>query len=531
MRLSILRMAVPVLATAMLIGCEGNNPSINPGENPNNPNPTPTDSTVVVDTTMTADGQKQYLFDAAGELVGTFQAKDQQAAIELANGLYQKYQSYNWEQIGEDMENEFTKGKYEGLFGMPRRLAETAAGKRMPSVTDVEYLFSFAGDSKTFTFDEESKTVIISDGDGKSIRVLFKDFTGTQCELKIWGEGKTHEYSYTYEETEWVCDKSSTDDWGYSYCEYGHNETTGTKTIKVQLPEKIKMTLKQGNTTIISFTFGIEATKNDHLYVTYDTKVVNMAVAFDAKINKTNANVAFSYKYGSKSLLAATVNLPQYELISKDDNQDWEDWAEMYADRYEQLLGKVGAGEAKLDILGKIQIVAGVSSAADLYDSYKVWSNKYEKYNYDDYDHTVYYTDYYGNYTYQTYHAYWEHPYNTLPAQEDLIKNYEKYCKGVVYYGGDVEQARLKLQPYEYKGTLNLYDIYDSNRIVESISYSEYDIEPVFYFPKDETSYAFEDYFTSSKFSTLPKMAEDLVNAYIKLLDKDFGIEDIHFAD
>lgn len=518
-----LAMVLPVVALAILSGC---NPK--DSNDPDNKG---------IDTAMTANQQKQYLFDVANELIGTFQTDDQKDAITLAGELYWKYENYNWEQIEEDIENEFTKGKYQGLFSLPQRLAETAAGQRMPAVTNATYIFSFAGDSKIFTFNESTKTVDIKKGDGKSIQVLFKDHKGQPCELKIWGEGETTEYTYTYKQEEWVCTEYYTDEYGSSWCQDGSYQVTGTKTIKVQLPKQIKLTLRQADNTLIALTLNVETKKNDHLYLSYDLQVINMNVTFDAKINSTNANCAFAYKYGDKTLLAATANLPQFKLIDKQDDQEWEEWIELYYDRYEKLLGQVGSGTAKLDILDKVQIVATVNSTSDLYDEYLRWNKKYDQYDYYDYERTYTHKQSDGDKCQHTYTAWWDHPYNSLQAQRDLIQIYDQYCKAAVYYGGQAEQAMLKLQPQEYKDNYNIY-CYDYDRyndysyqLITSIPYSYYATEPVFYFPKDDTSYAFEDYFTSSKFQALPQMAQDLINAYIKLLNNYFDIDNVDFAD
>ena len=39
------------------------------------------------------------------------------------------------------------------------------------------------------------------------------------------------------------------------------------------------------------------------------------------------------------------------------------------------------------------------------------------------------------------------------------------------------------------------------------------------YFPKDGTSYAFDEYFTESAFASVIQLTEDLVNKYLGLLE------------
>ena len=54
-------------------------------------------------------------------------------------------------------------------------------------------------------------------------------------------------------------------------------------------------------------------------------------------------------------------------------DEEGEKWLEEYDDKYASLLGKIGAGEAKVDVLGKIQIKGGVTDGAALVDAYYNW--------------------------------------------------------------------------------------------------------------------------------------------------------------
>ena len=467
---------------------------------------------------MTANDSKEYLVNVGKEVLGTFNAADQKEAVEFAEGVYRRYEAYDWDQIGDDFYEEFVNGRYKTIFSMPRSVAQIAAGHRMPSAEDAKYLFSLAGEGTTFTFDDATKTIKIERNNDGNVIVNFKDEKGTDCQLKIWGEGAETEYSYTYERYDWVCDDYNEE---YDYCENGHDEYIGSTTITAKVPTTLKMTLKQGNKEIIGFDMSLETKKNDHFYFSYNIRVVNMAVTFDTKVNSTNANMAFKFIYNDTPVLAASANLPKYELIGKDDNMDWCEWVELYAERYEYLLGKIGAGEAKLDVLGKIQVKATVSDFASLYTDYAAWDKKYYSYNYEDYERTYTYNDGYGTET-GYYCAWWEMPIYTLAAQEAFCNLYNVYCNAAVYYGNDVEQAKLKLQPYQETDVYTPY-------MHDPIPYSCYDTEYVFYFPKDDTSYSFEDYFTSDKFTSLVGMVEDLINSYIDLIDKDFDVGHIHF--
>ena len=130
------------------------------------------------------------------------------------------------------------------------------------------------------------------------------------------------------------------------------------------------------------------------------------------------------------------------------------------------MLGTVGKGEVKLDVLGKIQLRGGVTDGAALVDAYYNWGET--------------------NYS------------NELTQCEDLCAFLNKYLYASIYYNNTItEQAKVLMQVYE-----------------ESYGYS---VEPILYFPQDETSIAVMTYFNSSKFLNLFDLVEELANSYIAL--------------
>ena len=302
--------------------------------------------------------------------------------------------------------------------------------------------------------------------DDASITVKFSDADGTKCEAKVWGEGKEIEGSYTYEDGHW--------DWGYD--EYGNYYDNGwvvdgKRTIRVKVPTTIKMHLKHGNEALISFTFNWDSNLEDYVNTSMNLQVINLKFAEETKVSTKNASAVFSFSYGDKPLVAAAANLPKYELISWEGGKDitdeeGEEWLEEYDDKYASLLGKIGAGEAKVDILGKVQIKGGVTDGAALVDAY---------YNWDD----TRYSD-------------------RLKECEAFCDFMNKYIYLSIYYNNTTtEQAKLLMNTYE--------------------DYGWYGVEPIMYFPQEETSIAITTYFNSSKFLGLIDLVEDLANSYITL--------------
>lgn len=432
---------------------------------------------------MTPDEQKDYLVKVGEEFIATFNPDDQRGAVNLAEGLYRKYQTWDWEVIGGQMEKEFNKIDAQGFFRMPVRIAALATGEA--TTLDTKELFiSFDVAGRLFEFDEKTKTMKVSETKDGSIVARFKDENGTDCELKVWGEGKTSTVTFTYDEYHWE----------YEYDDYGNlvNYTRvydGTRTIKAEVPAEVHMYFKQGKNTIMSFVFTWESNFKDYVNHSLSLKVTNITWSQELKASTTEASAAFSLMYGDTKLIVAAVDLPKYKLIDWEGGKDitleeGESWIEQYDSQYKTILGSLGKGEGVVDIMGKVRGKMSISDGAGFYDDMYAWSNK------------RYETD--------------------LEKETAYCAVYNKYVHVGLYYGGKTEQAQVKMQPtYSYT-----YD--DGTTYYNSV--------PVLYFPKDGTTYEVVTFFESAKFNVLIDLAEDLVNAY-KDLDTQgfFGDGDIRF--
>ena len=433
----------------VLTGC----PDPDPVEPTPTPNPKPTDL-------LSPDEQKTFLVGVGEELIGIFNPNDQKKAVELADDLYNKYESYDWDAISEEfMEvyDDIYSSEFESFFSMPKRIINAINGKQKASLENLEILLTLSKFGYTIEFDDNTKSVKITKTGDAAIVAKFSDSNGTPCELKVWGEGKEIEGSYTYEDD-------------------------GKRTIRVKVPTTISMHLKQGSSSLVSFTFNWDTNVKDYVNTSLDMKVINLGFKEESKVSTSQASAVFSFTYNDKNIITAAANLPKYKLTGWEEGSDitqeeGEDWINEYTEDYEALLGYVGKGEAKLDILGKIQIQGGVTDGAALVDAYYHWSDKY--YN------------------------------NEFDECNDLCKLLNKYIYLSIYYNKTTtEQAKLLMDVYEDK--------------------YGYDVEPIMQFPYDDSQIAVMTYFESSKFLGLIDLVEDLANSYIAL-DKNhliFGEND-----
>ena len=443
------------LLVFVLTGCPG--PINNPDVPDPKPDPDPDPDSIHL---LSPDEQKDFLVEVGEELINTFNPADQKKAVDLADNLYHKYLNYDWDAIEEEFWEEYDdiySSEFESFFGMPKRIINVINGKQNATLEDLEILLTLSKFGRVIEFDDQTKSIKITKTSDPSVTAKFSDSKGTKCELKVWGEGKEIEGSYTYEDD-------------------------GKRTIRVKVPTTIKMHLKQGSSALISMNFTWDSNLKDYVNTSVNLQVINLGFEEETKVSTTEASAVFSFTYSNKNIITAAVNLPKYKLIGWEGGSDitpeeGEDWLNEYGEKYASLLGKVGKGEAKLDILSKIQLKGGVTDGAALVDAYYNWEDKY--YN------------------------------NELDECNDLCKLLNKYIYLSVYYNNTTtEQAKLLMDVYEDK--------------------YGYDVEPIMQFPYDDSQIAVMTYFESSKFLGLIDLVEELANSYIAL-DKNhliFGEND-----
>ena len=477
---------------------------------------------------LSPEETKEYLMAVAKKMVNKFNTADQKAVIELADGLYEKYRRYDWGMFEDEYGDRFDE-----FFRMPRYMKQVVRGDAAPSDLDMTWVFGFKEESAIFEADEQCRCwKYLGHSSDNSVIMRCKDKNGVLCEAKVWGEGETHTYEYSWDMSYWEYPKIYASDrvvfyeyagyyngdWHYFYMDesgawyyydyteemfyvresdidirqkygsddhwYYYEEETGrwyykdwdngyrvygTRTVKGVLPDKIYFTLKHGSDEVMRVEFGQEMKKNDHAYFSLFAKLANLSWTTDVKVNSTHGTAAFAFFYGDKQFFSVAANLPMYELIDKQDSQSYEDWIEEYGDRYDELFKKIGEASAIVDLFGEVQIKAKVNNFGYAYRDYMKWD---EAENYENR--------------------------HTKAMVQQFCSIFNDNSENGIYYNSDVKQAELRVKA--------AYDEIDE----------WYYPEPVLYFPKDGTSYAYEQYFNRKPFTDLQYMVEDLVNAYIQ---------------
>ena len=442
-------LAAALVAGMSFYGCKGKNEPDNGNGYGNNDGPKEQ---------LSPEDAKEHLMDVGKRMIAIFKAEDQKETAELAEGLYEKFYEYDWESVGEEFANQ-----YEEVFapkGMPASVApmaqilryciRTAEGASSP--TNVSYIFSFAKDNFIYECDDETKKwVNKGKSDDNSAIVRFKDKNGVKCEARCWGDGAEKTFTYSW------------------YDEYDHiNREYGGV-----LPANIHLYVKQGKKEIIRVDFSQEFQKNDHANFNIDATFAFLHWTADIVVKTHQASGAFAFDYENKKVFSAIFNAPDIDLspVAKNENQNYEEWAESFTNKYESLLNKIGEANGAVDIFGEIQIKAKTPNFTQAYKDWLKWDN--------DTRGRVYSTK--------------------KEDVEQFCEIFNSNSENGIYFASDVKQGEVRVQPR-----------YDEE-------YREYNPEGVVYFPQDGTTYAFEEYFYRKPFTNFVKMAEDVANQFIQL--------------
>jgi len=277
----------------------------------------------------------------------------------------------------------------------------------------------------------------------------------------------------------------------YEYVEDGNNyigtEYYDRTQFTIGVPEKIVVTLTEGNTTLFtqtintnlssitdaefdlsksSFTFSSNTTFNNGYTVDVkNVKYTSNSFTLETTMKKQNSTLL------KMALSSDLKNVPKQTLVS---------WYYMDEDEVEDVLMSTTATAAfSLDVLGEVQLKGKIMDVHKLIDDMN-----------DAYDNDK----------------------DEARFKRAIANVNERYEANIYYNGGTYKQAWMSLEPFEEKeywssigGSSGEYDSY-------------WDCEPVLKFA-DGTSYSFEIYFTRKNF-------KDLVDALEEQEDKAEDIWD-----
>lgn len=396
---------------------------------------------------LTAEEQKEKLMDVATQFVEVFNTADQKDAVAAFDWIVYEYMDYSWDEVEE---------YYEGVLNIVSTSARYARLLSEGNFTANAALEIYDFPKFTGIFEANDRTMAWEYvGESDNVILRCKDKDGNPAEVILAASGEEMEFEYGY--------------WEYE----GENETWHPFTATI--PSDISLSVKVNGNEYITFDFDFDAAKSSHVKINTEARITNIVYNLSASVEKTSVSTEFSLKYGNETLLAAAAAAPSCVLMDKDDNMDWDEWFEHYADMFEYGDPEIEFGKimATANILSQIQVKAESNDPSAIYRSISDLERKYE-------------SEYGAGY------------YDTREYNLDLSDLINDNMSISLYYSSDVKQAEL------------ITDVYGEDNY--------YGICPVVYFPKDGTKYAFDEYFTENAFGSVIQLTEDLINKYISLL-------------
>lgn len=401
--------------------------------------------------------QKQKLINVADEMTSMINAKDQKKTLDLVEDCMDDLSNADWSEFENMVEENVETTKRLLLAASNPAYAMSQRPDMSFNYDDFAHIFEYDSRREKWFDKGESE-------DGSFLLIFDNGYANLEAKLSVSQQRVT----YTL--------------------------LVDGDLIEVVTPKTFTLTLKEGDYTHINITANIDIVFNDHVVFSVDAKVANITWNMATDVRYTKANASFSLAYSGTNMIKASFEVPSFKLEPYQGEEDVVEYAEYVEERYEKIIQTVGKAQGRVNIFGSVQVETIVSNFGELYEAYLDWLDRY------DHNEGIYWCD---NERY------------TKKANKALAGIFDEFCSANLYYSSDIIQAQLKLEPTELSE--RVYDYYIEG--YKEITY--YDIMPVIFFPQDESSYEFGDYFTERAFGDVIDMAEDIMDMYEKYFDFD----------
>lgn len=461
-----------------------NNPN-NPND-PNNPNSgnnggnTGADGNIdpVVEVLSPAK-QKERFTQVGDDFIAQFNSTDFKSLIKLIDECSYKFEEYNWEAYENNILDE------KNFIGKLSKIITEAQTGGMPVNMDA-YIFSMDRISAKYVADDATQSWDVTPTRDGKLTIQFTNLIGEPCEIIVSTSGDSYDMISYYEEYHY----------DYDYNTGIDNSYESAQPFEVVVPENINIIIKEGDYEHLNATCNIRLEKNKLFDLNWTARLASLTFNVKSKIDNKSAESTFSVDQYKQNLIYMTAAAPSCSLLGKKDSDSMEEWINKYDEAFYNQKTIIGNLTTVFNLMNRVQIIGTcedpmsiTSDIDDLYDNYDSDSRQFN-----------------------------------IKATEILndAMNFD------LYYSSNVKQASLKWdvthrereiydwQCQEYINEWGYWDQYCNNYVVGTET--EYYYSPVIYFPEENTSYSFSEYFTSDIYSGLLEQAEDLCNSYIKML-------------
>lgn len=432
-------------------------------------------------TPLQPSAQKQKLSDTGQHLMEKFPASEWETYAQLMEDINKSVyasEDYNWGTLEDWFEEELEEG-YKDSF------EENTQGNVITRINTSEILIFMANHTGLFECTENG--VVIKDYNGGT-KATFS-LNGKSYEAEISSEGKITEAIYVWEEQR---ESFSSDIDGDGRTDNTQVNSSNTLTVKVGVPEKIIVSLKENGTSLMNIEVGFTPSfTKEGIDITTDsfsTTVIASINGFEFSVNKAAYNAATG-KAETKTTISkngevlfttsasADVNIKVEQKTWEDSWESWDGSQNTQKRTYTYIyVEKAQDITVRMDILGEIQAKGTCSNAMEVNESLELmWDALYD-----------------GNTA------------NETEARRHLNNANSKMDINIYYDGTSTKQASIKYD-------LICQTYYD---------WEDWDLIPVIVF-NDSSTYKVEEFFTEEAFSTLIDNFYDFCESFGDV----FGIE------
>ncbi len=414
---------------------------------------------------MTPTQSKVHIQEVTTDFMDKFDPADQKEAITLFNDFGALYGDLDLPLNFQGETKQYAPGKF---F---RTLAKGLSGKDVVALSraasSIVYNIKFQAATGIYEPGKESWTKVQN---SDNIVFRFNDKSGHRAEMIITGKGATNDLSFDFNDEDGY--------WDYDLQQWITEEYVYTYNISI--PREITVKVSVGGNTLVDGRVNSTVNVKGHNFdINADMTVANIRVTAtttgnDSKVTESSEVYVSGEKLATTS---ATVNGNDlcniekiYQAMEEADSDDYDD-----DDDYSSMLTVsdfIKNGSAKVSLMDQLQIYAQGNLNKEmemLMDSY------WDSYEYDG---------------------------NKNAAKRDCEKAANVFNNNihaqVRFNNTATDQATITFRAGLYEETY--------------YNYWEYYVEPLLYFPKDGTTYSFEDYF--SGFNSLETIFNNLVNRY-----------------
>ena len=427
--------------------------------------------------------QKERFTQVGDEFLAQFNTTDFKSLIQLIDECVYKFEDYDWEAYEENM-------YIENFIGKLSKVITEAQTGGIPVNMDA-YIFAMDKVSAVYTANDANQSWDVKETNDGKLTIKFTNLEDEDCEIIISTSGDSYNMVSYY--TEYYHD--------YDYNSgYSHTYETA-QPFEVIVPENINIVITEGGYEHLNATCNIKLEKNRLFNLNWTCKIASLTFKVQANIDNKSAQSTFSIDQHKQNLIYMTAAAPSCSLLGKKDSQSFEEWVEEYDEAFYNNKTIIGNLTTVFNLMNRVQIIGKCEDPMNIMLV--------------------------GGYD------------NDRQFCLDAADRLNDAMEFDLYYSSKVKQASLKWDVTSRER--ERYD-YVCNEYVDEYGYwyedcesiikteTVWELSPVIFFPEENTTYSFGEYFDSDIYSGLAEQAEDLCNSYIKML-KYIDIDPIDFTD